>query len=484
MTLDWWTEHWLAGVLLAAYTGLLLHHANLGRRRSKGVSGYYVGGRNAGGFVIGVSFFATYASTNSYIGNAGKGYDYGLPWLAYAGVMVFFTWLAWTTVAPKVRRFAAHWDALTLPDLLHARFAPKTPTLRLVSALVVVASSLLYLMAIFKGAGALFQHFLQIPYTAAIGVTLVIVMLYTSVGGFVSVVRTDVAQGLLMVAGSALMFYFVTAAAGGVSVLPELRERADTAILFEFGGAVPVVVLMGIALSGCLKLLVDPRQVARFYALRDDKALKVGMWVSVVGITLVQFSLYPIGLYAHFLVEGVTDTDNIVPLLINDRSVFPLAVSDFLIIAILAAAMSSMDSVLLVAASVLYNDIIKTIKPSKRPLVWTRMGIIGFAAVSAALALDPPAGIIELTIFSGSLYAVCFFPAIVFGLHWRRGTARAALGAMATGVPVLLGWLASGWSAHLHEVFPALAISCATYALLARTSRQDNDPAWASSGSS
>ena len=280
----------------------------------------------------------------------------------------------------------------------------------LVSALVVVASSLLYLMAIFKGAGALFQHFLQIPYTAAIGVTLVIVMLYTSVGGFVSVVRTDVAQGLLMVAGSALMFFFVTSAAGGVSVLPELRERTDTAVLFELGGAVPLVVLMGIALSGSLKLLVDPRQVARFYALRDEKALKVGMWVSVVGIALVQFCLYPIGMYAHFLVEGVTDTDNIVPMLINDRSVFPLAVSDFLIVAILAAAMSSMDSVLLVAASVLYNDIVKTIKPSKRPLAWTRIGIVGFAVAAAILALDPPAGIIELTIFSGSLYAVCFFP--------------------------------------------------------------------------
>ncbi|MCZ0942687.1 MAG: hypothetical protein OXJ53_06505, partial [Gammaproteobacteria bacterium] len=338
MTLEWWAEHWLAGLLLLAYTGMLLHHANLGRRRAKGVAGYYVGGRSAGGFVIGVSFFATYASTNSYVGNAGKGYEYGLPWLGFAVVMVVFTWLAWTVVAPRMRRFAAHWDALTLPDLLHARFAPKSQALRLVSAFVVVASSLFYLMAIFKGAGALFQHFLQIPYAAAVGVTLIIVMLYTSVGGFVSVVRTDVVQGVLMVVGSALMFYFVTTAAGGIGILPELRERPDTANLFELGGAVPVVVLMGIALSGSLKLLVDPRQVARFYALRDDNALKVAMRVSVVGIALVQFCLYPIGIYAHFLIEGVTDTDNVVPMLINDRSVFPLAVSDFLIIAILAAA--------------------------------------------------------------------------------------------------------------------------------------------------
>ena len=473
MNLDWWAEHWLAGALLLAYSGLLLHHANLGRRQAQGMSGYYVGGRRSGGFVIGVSFFATYASTNSYVGNAGKGYAYGLPWLICAAVMVLFTWLSWTAVAPRLRRFAAHWDAMTLPDLLHARFAPETNALRLVSALVVICCSLLYLVAIFKGAGALFQHFLGISYGGAVGVTLVVVMLYTSVGGFVSVVRTDVAQGCLMVLGASLMFYFVTSAAGGVGALPQLQERADTAFLFEWNGGVPLVVLLGIALSGALKLLVDPRQLSRFYALRDDRALKVGLWVSVLGIALVQFCLYPIGLYAHFLVQGVTDTDSIVPMLVNDRSVFPLAVADFLMVAILAAAMSSMDSVLLVAASVLYKDVVAVLRRQSAPMPWTRFGVVGFAAAAAGLAVNPPAGIVEITIFSGSLYAVCFLPPIVFGLHWRKGSARAALGAVAVGVPVLLAWLLSGLSQRLHELFPALAASCVAYALLARSGRQE-----------
>ena len=472
MNSAWWAEHWLAGVLLLAYTGLLLYHANLGRRRAKGISGYYLGGRSAGGFVIGVSFFATYASTNSYVGNAGKGYEYGLAWLVMAGVMVLFTWLSWTVVAPRVRRFAAYWDAMTLPELLHARFSPRTGALRGVSAFIVVCSSLLYLMAIFKGAGTLFQHFLQIPYMAGVGLTLIIVMLYTSVGGFVSVVRTDVVQGCLMIFGSMLMFHFVTTAAGGVAALPELRNQESTAFLFDWNGGIPLVVLLGIALSGALKLLVDPRQLSRFYALKDDRALKLGMWVSVLGIAVVQFCLYPIGIYAHFLVEGVADTDSIVPILVNDRSVFPLLVSDFLIIAILAAAMSSMDSVLLVAASVLYKDIIEPLKPQPAPLLWTRFGIVGCAALSAALALNPPAGIVEITIFSGSLYAVCFFPPIVFGLHWRRGSDRAALGGIAVGVPVLLAWMASGLSQHVHEVFPALAASCAAYAILARSGKR------------
>ena len=90
--------------------------------------------------------------------------------------------------------------------------------------------------------------------------------------------------------------------------------------------------------------------------------------------------------------------------------------SDFLIIAILAAAMSSMDSVLLVAASTLYRNVVAPFSTSSRELLWTRAAVVGFSLIAAALALNPPGDIVEI-IFSGSLYAVCFFPAVVFGLY-------------------------------------------------------------------
>jgi len=466
--MDWIIEHWLAGVLLAAYTAVLFYHAHVGRKRSQSLSDFYVGGRNMSGFVVGVSFFATFASTNTYIGNAGKGYEYGVPWLLTALLMLVFTYLSWTFVAPKLRRFASHFDALTLPDYLASRFVSKRPLLRVAAAVVIIFSSILYLVAIFKGAGNLFQQFLQVRYEVAVGIVLVVVMLYTSVGGFISVVRTDVLQGILMVIGSVTIFYFVTDAAGGITVLSELKNRPGSSHLFDWNAAIPLVVLLGIALSGSLKLLVDPRQVSRFYALKDDRSVKVGLWVSLIGIALIMFCLFPIGLYAHFLLDGVTETDMIVPTLVNDRSVFPLWVGDFLIIAMLAAAMSSMDSVLLVAASVLYKDLVEVVSPVARPLAWTRGGVVGLAALSALAALRPPGDIIEITIFSGSLYAVCFFPALVFGLHWRQGSANAVLASMALGIGVLIGWLVLGLGAYVHEVFPALFVSCATYVLVTR----------------
>ena len=114
----WVSEHWLAVLLMTIYTALMLYHAQVGRRASHNMTDYYVGGRNLGGVVVGISFFATFASTNSYIGHAGKGYEYGAPWMVMAVFIVVFTYMSWTMVAPRLRRFTSHWDALTLPDYL------------------------------------------------------------------------------------------------------------------------------------------------------------------------------------------------------------------------------------------------------------------------------------------------------------------------------------------------------------------------------
>jgi Na+/pantothenate symporter len=204
------------------------------------------------------------------------------------------------------------------------------------------------------------------------------------------------------------------------------------------------------------------------------------MWVAIGGLTVVQLCLYPIGVYAHLLLQGVTDTDLIVPMLVNDLAIFPLWAADFLFVAIVAAAMSSMDSVLLVAASTGYKNLLQPFAVDQhaaisRQLQWTRVLVVSLAVLAAGVALDPPGDILQITIFSGSLYAVCFLPAVVLGLYWNKGSATAVLAAMILGVVVLLIWLGLGYNNVLHEVFPALAASVAVYVGVARVSAQRVD---------
>jgi Na+/proline symporter len=158
-------------------------------------------------------------------------------------MLIVFTYISWRWIGPRTRLLARNFDALTLPDFLAARFlhakSDGRHPLRVVAALVVMLCSLLYLVAIFKGAGHLFERFFNVPYQVAIGLALIVVMLYTSIGGFVSVVRTDALQGVLMMIGAVLIFYFVTRAAGGVGAISQLSAMPDKQFIFELNGGIP-----------------------------------------------------------------------------------------------------------------------------------------------------------------------------------------------------------------------------------------------------
>jgi len=466
--MSWFVEHWIASSLLVIYVSVLFYNAYVGNKAATGVGGYYVGNRQLGGTVVGISFFATFASTNTFIGHAGKGYDYGVAWFTMAVLLVIFSWMSWRWIGPPLRRFAAAWDALTIPDYIRGRILGDNPDaerhpLLLLSASVIVFASILYLLAIFKGAGHLFQIFLGVPYEVAVGVTLLVVVLYTSIGGFVSVVRTDAIQGVLMLIGAMTIFYFVTQAAGGITSVGQLTDMPGKEYLFDLNGAVPFAVLLGVSLSGALKLIVDPRQLSRFYGLKSDAEVKRGMWIAVLGMTLILACMFPIGLYAHLILESVTDTDLIIPRLVNDPAIFPFWVTDLLIVSIVSAAMSSMDSVLLVASSTLYKNIIAPFKTIENEVRWSRAAVIAFACISAFMALNPPGDIVGITIFSGSLYAVCFFPPVVFGLYGRVASAQTTLASMILGMSTLILWITLGLSTLLHEVFPALLVSASVY---------------------
>lgn len=422
-----------------------------------------------GGVIIGVSFFATFASTNSYLGLAGKGYDLGAPWLLFPLMIVAATYLSWRLVAPELRRFTAMTDAVTVPEFLAARFSSQS--VRVFTGLIIALASILYLIAIFKGAGNLFQVFLGIPYEAAVGLMLLVVLVYTSVGGFVSVVRTDVIQGILMLVGSMVLFGFVTTHIGGPGRIFDLMAEPTKEYLFTWNAGAPFLVVLGIALAGSMKLLIDPRQISRFYGLRDAASVSQGIGFAIGGLLIIQFCLFPIGIYAHFLIDDIADTDLIVPMLIQDPAIFPMLIADFLVVAILAAAMSSMDSVLLVAGSVTMRDVIGVVVPlsEERQTLYTRIGVIACAAFAALFALNPFGDIVEITILSGSLYAVCFLPAVMVGLHWSRGNAAAVIASYASGIATILLWRNFGLSATLHEVLPALVISMGAYVGVAWT---------------
>ena len=258
-------EYWMVHSLLLLYTVMLAHHAWAGKKETKDLADYYVGGRNMGGWVIGLSFFATYASTNSFVGFSGRTYAWGVPWMLFIPTAVAFSVFSWLVVAPRLRSFTAEMDSLTVPDFIGFRFG-STPA-RIFAALIVIAASFFYMTAVFKGIGNLVEVFLEIPYKISIVIVFFVVMTYTMIGGFISVVKTDAVQGVVMMFAAVLLFFGTVNAAGGLGAFAEVRSQPGGEELFTWGGGVAIPVLIGTMVAGLIKFAVEPRQLSRFFAL-------------------------------------------------------------------------------------------------------------------------------------------------------------------------------------------------------------------------
>ena len=140
---------WFRLFLIAAYLLLLVHHGREGSKNTRSLSDYLVAGRSLGGVVIAFSFYATFVSTNSFIGQAGESWEAGLAWWLKVGIYGPLCWLSWLVVAPRFYRRSREYQSLTVADFLGARY--QSVAVRRITAVVILLASGLYLVAIYKG---------------------------------------------------------------------------------------------------------------------------------------------------------------------------------------------------------------------------------------------------------------------------------------------------------------------------------------------
>ncbi len=364
--MNWLEEHWLRLLFMAAYLSLLAYHCWTAKRETHGLDDYLIGGRRLGGWVIGLSFYATFVSTNSFVGHAGKSWDAGLIWYVKGVVIVLCCYLAWYLVAPRFFTRALEYKSLTVPDFLGRRY--DSPALRRLSAIVIFMAAVVYLVAVYKGSALALQQFLGLNYHAAAVAIFLVVTTYTLAGGFRSVVLTDAVQGLLMAIGAVVLIIAVLYQGGGVTaILGNIHSQDPDLVSWQ--GKMPILAILGLALAGGMKMLVDPRQISRIYGLRDKKALGVARIVAPLLMLVTYLCLLPIGALAHALIpaDAINDSDLVMPYLLGTVEVLGPVLSSFMLLVLLAAALSSLDFVLLVAASSVGRDIL---------IIWSSPGFV------------------------------------------------------------------------------------------------------------
>ena len=458
-------------------------------RAAAGVRAYYVARREISGWVVSLAFFSTFASTNTYIGQAGKAFQYGLSW-AWVGLFwAIFCVISWLVLGPRMRNQTALLGSYTIPDYFHLRYkSPLSKSIRVLSAVVILFATLWYMVGITKGMGHVLTAVLDVPYAWGTALLILVTCSYTVWGGMYGVLWTDAVQGIMMFAVAIILVMLPFIYAGGPAELmgriaetthPDRFGEPIGSGLVSFGQLVSFFYILGIGLAVGMKQIAEPRCLIRFYSIDNARSMKFAMtWTPVfLGVSLICV----MGLGA--LVHGMVTEQEAAYLVHNTDEVvgFMLAkfdnpwISGICVAGLFAAGMSSLASVMLIVGTAFIQDIWHVSKPmaKDRLVPRTKWTIVGYAVLLYVFTLYPPAGIVELTAFSGAVFAASFFPAIFGGLYLRWGTDMGAIASMSAGILCCIIWRFAfrfrfPALQDIHEVIPAFIISLVVYVLVSR----------------
>ncbi|MBD3648540.1 MAG: sodium/proline symporter PutP, partial [Pseudomonadales bacterium] len=376
--------------------------------------------------------------------------------------LVIGAWLNWTYVARPLRVVTEELNCLTLPDYLERRFDDHSKLLRLVSAVVILLFFTFYAASGLVAGARLFAASFELSYLTALLIGAVVIVGYTTVGGFLAVSWTDFVQGLLMLLAMVVVPVVMLMQMGGPVEAVEFIARLDPDYVDLFSG----VSFMGVIslMAWGLGYFGQPHILARFMAIGDPdnvkSARRIGMsWMIVTTIGAVAVGLIGIGWLA-WVGQPLASNDSEKVFIVLTQLIFNPWVGGVLLAAILAAIMSTIDSQLLVSSSALSEDFYKTwLRPeaSDRQLVIVgRVTVLIIAAIAILIALDPESKVLGLVSYAWAGLGASFGPVVLISIYWREMTRNGALAGMITGAVTVVVWKQlEGGLFDIYELLPA-----------------------------
>jgi len=454
--------------VLAGYLLVLLAIGAWGSRESGSVAGYYVANKRLPSWVIAFSSNSTGESAWLLLGLTGMGYAVGVHalWVVFGEVLGVA--LAWVFVALPFKEYTDRQDAITVPDYLEARFDDRTHVFRWLSAVIIFSMVMAYTAAQLTASGKAFASFLGTSYTAGVLIGAAIVLFYTTVGGFKAVAYSDLLQGVLMFAGLLALPFVGIAAAGGWTAMIEGLRDIDPALLRpmgEFGWTLPGVVNAAGFLGIGLAFLGAPQLLTRFMAARSRDHIATGGLLAVVCIVVFDVGAVFAGMAGRVLFDGLDDPETVLPAM--SAELFPAVVTGLFMVIVLAAIMSTVDSLLILASSAVVRDLgQKVLRPDlsdRRASFWGKVTTVVLGAGALVLALEEPRVIFWFVLFAWSGLAAAFTPPILCSLFWKGTTRAGAVAGMVAGFLTTVVWVVAFKAAFLdlYEMLPGFTVGFA-----------------------
>ncbi|MDO4545911.1 MAG: sodium/proline symporter PutP [Bacillota bacterium] len=431
--------------------------------KTEDLSGYILGGRKLNSWVTAMSAQASDMSGWLLIGLPGTAY------LLYAGTseaiwtaigLFIGTYLNWLFVAKRLRKYTqVSGNAITIPDFFENRFRDKKHILRIVSAVFIVIFFLVYTSSQFAAGGKLFVTIFGMDYTLGLIIGAIIILAYTALGGFTAVCWTDTIQGTIMFVALIVVPVIGIVTLGGFDgMTTRLAELTPESLGFfpEKNGAIDTLLLAS-ALGWGLGYFGQPHILVRFMAIESPDMIRKSRIIAMIWVTITLTCAILVGIVGKALTPDLADGETVYMVMINDM--FHPVISGVLLIAILAAIMSTASSQLLVSASSVSRDLYATIfkKNTEGPgIVWaSRLTVVIISLIAIVIAIDPDSSVFGLVSCAWGGFGSAFGPLILFSLFWRRMTLPGAIAGMITGGVVDLFWYnMSGGIFDIYEIIP------------------------------
>ncbi len=437
-------------VLLLVFFGIMVTVGIYSRRKATNVNDFVLGGRSVGPWVTAFAFGTSYFSSVVFVGYAGQfGWKYGLAstWIGLGNAFIG-SLLAWVVLGRRTRVMSQQLESATMPDFFGKRYESKA--LKLAASAIVFIFLIPYTASIYNGLSRLFAMAFDIPYAVCIITMAVLTGVYVILGGYMATAINDFIQGIIMLIGIVLVIVAVLNGHGGFyEAVRQLAElESDVPVTLGQKGAFTsffgpdVVNLFGVVVLTSLGTWGLPQMVHKFYAIKDERAVKTGTVVSTIFAIIISGGCYFLGGFARLYADadiykpdGSVMYDAIVPQML---STLPDILIGVVIVLVLSASMSTLSSLVLTSSSTLTLDFIKgTIvkdMKEKNQLIVMRVLIAFFIIVSVVLALNPPTFIAQLMGISWGALAGAFLAPFMYGLYSKKVTKAAVWSSFIVGV--------------------------------------------------
>ena len=422
------------------------------------VSSYFVGNRELGGFVLAMTTVATYSSVSSFVGGPGMAYQVGFGWIYMAVVQVTAIFLVLGIFGKRVAMLARKLNAVTVVDIIRARF--QSDTLAAIAAFVIVLFFCGTMTAQFVGGAKLFAAVTGYSYEAGLILFGLTVVIYTSIGGFRAVALTDTCCAIMMMIGIVLLLKYVLQAGGGYENIMTRLETNNPELFepFSFGNMPWTIYFTQWLLVGICTIAL-PQSVVRGISYKNTHGLHQAMLIGTVVVGFMNIGINFTGILAHGVLSGTAadygGVDNIIPTTIV--MAMPIELVGLAIIGPLAASISTISGLLIVASSAIVKDVYLHWSQKVKMLSMATTALIGAAVF--VIALTPPSLIWLINMFAFGGLETAFFWTLLLGLFWRRANKLGALLSTTGGTIIYCAAQASGFKIFdMHQI--TIGITC------------------------